>query len=132
MSKKERDYQKELVREIRATGAVVLNKIGNQMEGSGWPDLWIGSPLFQGWLEVKNETAGFERQVAMMKKLARCSVPVFGIRMPSRRIYSWDGRLMDSSNLEGIELLEGLRYYWRLTVQDFRTGSYIDRKRDQK
>ena len=78
----ERRFQKRLVEQLRAAGAVVLNKIGSTEEGPGWPDLWVGHRLWSGWLELKTNnhmpTPVQSRKIAL---LASVDVPVFLMRV---------------------------------------------------
>lgn len=49
----ERRFQKKVVDALREAGALVLNKVGSEAEGPGWPDLYIAHVAWTGWLELK-------------------------------------------------------------------------------
>ena len=49
----ERTYQAQIIKEIQSANGLVLNKWGNVREGSGWPDLYVPSRIWHGWLELK-------------------------------------------------------------------------------
>lgn len=49
----ERHMQTKLVRSLEDGGAVILNIHGHAFQRRGWPDLYVGSSLWQGWLELK-------------------------------------------------------------------------------
>lgn len=95
--------------EFKLVGAIVLNKIGTAQEGGGWPDLWIGSPHFQGWLEVKTETGKFrDDQVTIVRHMRRCGVPAGFIRMPSMRLFDHDEKYLGQALGRGIKLLKNI------------------------
>jgi hypothetical protein len=83
----ETQYTQRLVKEWRGLGAEVLNKLGNAWEGTGWPDLLVGSWHYSGWVEVKNEKDNWKRQETRIKGLVRNRIPVFGLRVPSMKLY---------------------------------------------
>ncbi len=108
-TKLESYWQGALKDEFRLVGAIVLNKIGTAQEGGGWPDLWVGSPHFQGWLEVKTETGKFRPdQVTIVRHMRRCNVPAAFIRMPSMRLFDERGKELGQAEGRGIELLRSL------------------------
>jgi hypothetical protein len=49
----ESEFQRALVGGLRSFGAQVLNLNPNERMGYGWPDLFISSRLFNGWVELK-------------------------------------------------------------------------------
>ncbi|PHR91989.1 MAG: hypothetical protein COA69_09495 [Robiginitomaculum sp.] len=73
---KESGFQNALIKGMRDRGAQVFNCHGHMMQEPGWPDLWVGHPKFQGWIELKVGHNGLSgKQRVILKRLWRCRVP---------------------------------------------------------
>lgn len=87
----ERRFQKKVIEQFRAAGAVVLNKIATAEEGPGWPDLWVGHRIWSGWLELKMGNAWpTPVQTVKISRLVDAGVPVFLLRCDKIRAPSWN------------------------------------------
>lgn len=74
----------QIVRNLRRAGAVVLNKLGTAQEGVGWPDIWIGSMHFEGWVEFKSETGKLSgSQEHVLRCMETNRVHAVMMRLPS-------------------------------------------------
>jgi len=51
----ESEQTRAFCHQLRQAGCIVINYVGNVRQGSGWPDRWIGSPKWAGWIEFKAE-----------------------------------------------------------------------------
>lgn len=49
----ERDFQKIIILRLKQTGAKILNVHGHEMQERSWPDIYIASPWYHGWVEFK-------------------------------------------------------------------------------
>lgn len=70
---KESEFQTRLINALKKKGASVFNCHGHAMQEAGWPDLWVGHPKFQGWIELKiagGKLSG--KQKVILKRLWRC------------------------------------------------------------
>ncbi len=82
MAKGETKFQSKVVTALRGQGAMIFNCHGHLMQASGWPDLWIGHPLWTGWLELKVEKRGYQdNQKDKIRELMRRGVNAFGLRL---------------------------------------------------
>jgi len=78
---KEGELQKELVGHFQRSGADALNKWGNSMEGSGWPDVFVWHRVWTGVLELKVDARKYtEKQVGRISSLRNKGTPAFGLR----------------------------------------------------
>lgn len=88
---RESAFQRRVIQQLRLAGAVVLNKQGTAEEGPGWPDLWVGHQLWQGWLELKMGNAWPSPvQCAKIGRLMGASVPVFVLRCTKTLKPDWE------------------------------------------
>src|SRR4051794_10314298 len=51
----ESELSRELSARLVARGALVIAKVGNYMEQSGWPDRFVAHRVYNGWLEMKRD-----------------------------------------------------------------------------
>lgn len=63
-------FQTVLVQNLRLLGAVVLVKVGNHLEGVGWPDLYVLHGGENFWIELKVDGGKRSKvQLARMKSI---------------------------------------------------------------
>ena len=66
---------------MQACGAGYFKIHGNKMQTSGWPDLYLYSRIWTGWLELKAGSNPLDPlQRAQIKSLRMQHVPVFVLR----------------------------------------------------
>lgn len=102
---------RKLDRELRELGAMVLPIVAGNMQPAGWPDRYVASKQWTGWLEFKSENGKLSPlQRATMKDLqargTSCHVVRFGNEL---EIENLDGYLVARVH-DGRSLLEALRH----------------------
>jgi hypothetical protein len=69
----ESEKTRRLCRELERLGAVTLPYVGSTRQVPGWPDRWIGHPLWTGWLEFKDEKTRLDPlQARRIEKINVC------------------------------------------------------------
>lgn len=82
---KESEFQRRLVKALTRIGAVILNLNPNERMGIGWPDLYVGHPDWQGWIELKvNEGRLRVPQLQRIAQLRKAQVSVCVLRLDAQ------------------------------------------------
>lgn len=128
--KNETEYSKTLKKQFEQAGAVCLKIVGNFRQESGWPDLYVASPLLHKscvWLEAKwefRDTSPLQRK--RIKELLRREVPAFFIRYfpdesPSRRerIELADSSVVGFISGDGLDKLRQIRVLSQMVLERF-------------
>lgn len=77
----ETQWKAKLVASGRLIGAKVLSLHGHGMQAPGWPDIWVGSGIWTGWIELKmHDTEIQTNQKLVMKELEKLGASVI-VRM---------------------------------------------------
>tara|TARA_R110002096_G_C14661938_1_gene728375 strand:- start:116 stop:460 length:345 start_codon:yes stop_codon:yes gene_type:complete len=108
----ERKYQKKLRDQLMECVGLILVKIGTREEGAGWPDLYVPSPIWHGWIELKvgkGRVSGAQRM--KIRLLNERGVPAVVMRWTEdgERIEDYHGELLAMRVAGGgVELLRQL------------------------
>ncbi len=73
-------YTEQIMKELMPCTGLLLKKLGTRYEGGGWPDLYIPSPIWHGWIELKCGTRDYGDQRRKMGLLLERRVPCVGLR----------------------------------------------------
>ena len=108
-------YSSVIRQELMAAVGLVLKKVGTGYEGRGWPDLYVPSPIWHGWIELKVEGREVsDAQQRKMRLLLERQVPAVVLRWTAsegERIERWNGELLarrvvsESKAVRGRDLL---------------------------
>ncbi len=81
----EKVFQTELIRGMRAEGALCIKIVGNVFQKIGIPDLYVASKIWTGWLELKTENEELRaHQARMLQTLNSKGVAAFVVRYRRR------------------------------------------------
>lgn len=97
-------YAKQIRDEVFSACGLVLKKVGTRYEGEGWPDLYVPSPIWHGWIELKvNRYTLSVAQKTRMRALLLRGVPCVVLRWTrdGERIEKWDGEVIAARNGAG-------------------------------
>lgn len=91
----ESSFQGKIIDRLKETGCEILNLHGHAMQASGWPDIYVASRMWTGWIEFKMfRTSYKEHQRLRLKRLNERGVPAFVFRMNDEEteymIQTWD------------------------------------------
>ena len=83
---KESKYQAQVIKNLKAVGAQVLNLHGHAMQAPGWPDLFVAHPYYSGWIELKTKNGNLrEVQRLVIAGLRYRKSPVIILRWKDGR-----------------------------------------------
>ena len=75
-------YTSVIQKQLMSATGLVLKKYGTMYEGSGWPDFYVPSPIWHGWIELKcGDNTCSPAQKRKIRLLLRNSVPAIVLRM---------------------------------------------------
>ena len=80
MGRLEDIFRDSIVKPSRYAGFRVLVCHGHAFQGRGWPDLFIASPQWRGWLELKVKSPLEPHQAQMVADLRNWRVPCYVLR----------------------------------------------------
>lgn len=104
MSISETKLTARLVKAWRAMGYDALNITGSGMQSPGWPDIYLNSSVWRGFIEFKGpKTVVQKHQAALIERLCKSHSPVRIVRF--------------------LELGEG---YWRVRIDFPWSGDYTE------
>lgn len=114
MAARETKWKSGIVAEMRRCRAEVLPLVASQYMPSGWPDIYVVSIWFIGWLEFKYDDTKIEpHQIATINRLnAVRKNTAFVVRYPDL-IETANGELLDRFKGDGLDLLLRLYYLTR-------------------
>lgn len=104
---RESEYQRVVVDELRAVGAVVLNKSGVAAEGRGWPDLFVWHRIWTGAIELKVDDGKLSpSQRDRIRALRRQGCDALVLRLDSSTgLESADGQVLPMDPVVGRRVL---------------------------
>lgn len=118
---RETKFQTQVKEALEEIGCLVFNVHGSLMQSTGWPDLWVGSPHWTGWIELKSENGGKPQgmQRVRIREMKRRSVPVWVLREVdegrSARLEDLDGTVVGqvswvgNGRVRGVGLVSALK-----------------------
>lgn len=102
----ESSFTKRLREAIHKSGGITYKAHGSMFGTAGWPDLWVGHPSFEGWVEVKTDTGRLSKaQVGVLQRLKKYGIRIAVVR-PAEFYFAYE----DSGGDAG-------RALWRLGIQ---------------
>jgi len=88
-----------LVKSFREMGAEVLNVHGNAQQAIGWPDCFVCSKLWSGWIEFKGPKTRLEPHQAHIIKALGKTENIWIIRFDAQKDGNWWISLTNSNLL---------------------------------
>lgn len=73
-------YTELIMKQLTPAVGLVLKKVGTRFEGGGWPDIYVPSPIWHGWIELKCGDRDYADQRRKMGLLLERRVPCVGLR----------------------------------------------------
>ena len=107
---KENEFASKLTRALRKCNAEVLSVVGNRMQASAWPDIYVAHTYWTGWIEFKGEKTLLRNdQKIMIERLIARNVYAFVVRYPNRIQNSKEILLSTFTTFDAADLLRKLR-----------------------
>ncbi len=78
---------------------ISLSLHGHGMQAPGWPDLWVGTNIYTGWIELKSP----DREVTTAQRIIGRKLERFGQFVVLRALPGWKGFCLSNAEEKRIE-----------------------------